>query len=328
MMLVSIIVPIYNAEKYLAETLNCLINQTYKNIEIICINDGSTDKSMEILEKYAQRDKRIKIYSQENKGEAETRNRGVTLANGEYITALDSDDVCSLNTIETSLNKIKENNADIVINFLNTRLNLKDKKPKDFSYTTVWQLVIKKELLDKNPDIIYNKNLKMGPDSVFTHKILGLTDKIVINPDSKIFYRIHENQISQRIENKPDELLKNIRIWFEDMTDFYTRKNWWESHNDHFMNYLCEQPFTSYLRANWNNVQKEELFNLIHNTVKQYHLTVNFNYSNNRVKMFKKFLSCKNYKEFEMHWFISHMYVKYTNFVKEINNKLLRRSVK
>ena len=321
MTLVSIIVPIYNAEKYLAESLECLINQTYKNIEIICINDGSTDNSLKILEEYTRKDSRIKIYSQENRGEAETRNRGVTLATGEYITALDSDDVCSLNTIETSINKIKENNADIVINFLNARLNLKDKKPKDFSYTTVWQLVIKKELLDKNPDIIYNKNLKMGPDSVFTHKILGLTDKIVINPDSSILYRIHDNQISQRIENQPDKLLKNIQIWFDDLTDFYTKKNWWESHNDHFMNYLCEQPFTSYLRANFNKLQKEELFNLIHNTVKEYELKFNFNYSNNRVKMFRKFLSCKSYKEFEFYWWISHIYVKYTNLKKIIINK-------
>ena len=311
MPLVSIVVPIYNAEKYLKECLDCLINQTYKNIEIICINDGSTDNSLQIIKEYAEKDERIKAYSQENKGEAETRNRGAKLSSGKYITALDADDVCSLNTIETSVKLAEEQNKDIVINFLNIRLNLEQKKEKDFSYTTVWQILYKKELLDKNPDITYNKNLKMGPDAIFTHKILGLTDKIIKNYDSIYYYRRHDNQISRIIEHQPDKLLENIRIWFEDLTDFYTKRDWWKSHNNHFMNFLCEQPFTSYLRANWNNTQKQELFNLIHKTIKKYNLKINFAYSNNRVKIFNKFLKCKSYKEFEFYWWLAHYYTKF-----------------
>lgn len=319
MPLISIIVPIYNAEKYLSECLDCLINQTYKNIEIICINDGSTDNSMQILEEYAQKDSRIKIYTQENKGEAETRNRGVKLATGKYIAALDADDTCSLNTIETSVKLAEEQDKDIVINFLNVRLNLKQKKEKDFSYTSVWQIFYKKELLDNNPDIIYNKNLKMGPDAIFTHKVLGLTDKIAKNSESIYFYRRHEEQISTIIENQPEKLLQNIRVWFEDLTDFYTKRNWWESHNNHFMNFLCEQPFTSYLRANWSKKQKEELFNLIHGTIKKYNLKINFDYTDNRVKMFKKFLECKSVNDFEFWWIISHYYIKYVDLKKKTN---------
>ena len=317
MPIVSVVVPVYNAEKYIGECLDCLINQTFKDIEIICINDGSKDKSGQIIEEYAKKDNRIKVYSQENQGEAQTRNRGVKLATGKYITALDADDVCSLNTIETSVKIAQEQNADIVINFLNIRLNLDKKREKDFSYTTVWQIFYKKELLDNNSDVIYNKNLKMGPDSVFTHKLLGLTDKIAKNPYSVYFYRRHEAQISSIIENQTDKLLDNIKIWFSDLTDFYTKHDWWKSHNDHFMNYLCEQPFTSYLRANWSKEQKKELFSLIHSTIKKYNLHDNFDYSNNRVKMFKKFLSCKTYNDFEFWWFISHYYIKYVDYMKK-----------
>lgn len=316
MVLISIIVPVYNAGKYLKECIESLINQTYKDIEIICINDGSTDNSLNILEKYAQKDNRIKIYSQENKGESETRNLGLKLAKGKYIMALDADDKCSLDTIETSLKIAEKKQLDIVINFLNVRLNLDKRMPSEISYTTVWQVFYKKKLLENNPDITYNKNLQMGPDAVFTHKLLGLTSKIGINKESKYFYRRHNLQISKRIEHQPDKLLDNIRIWFEDLCDFYTKRDWWESHNDHFINYLCEQPFTSYLRANWNNEQKEELFNLIHNTVKKYNLKIHFTYSNNRVNLFKKFIACNTYKEFELYRFVSYWYFKYVDLKK------------
>ncbi|MGL6105767.1 glycosyltransferase family 2 protein [Romboutsia sp.] len=91
---ISVIVPVYNVEKYLERCLNSLLNQTYKNLEIILINDGSTDSSEEIRKKYSKQDEKIKFISQENKGIAETRNVGIKNSTGEYIAFLDSDD-CS-----------------------------------------------------------------------------------------------------------------------------------------------------------------------------------------------------------------------------------------
>ena len=90
--LISIIVPVYNTEKYLCNCLDSILAQSYNNWEAICINDGSTDKSMSILEDYAKKDKRIKIINQENKGLSETRNIGMKKAKGDYIMFLDSDD--------------------------------------------------------------------------------------------------------------------------------------------------------------------------------------------------------------------------------------------
>jgi len=90
--MISIIVPVYNVEKYLPKCLDSLVNQTYQDLEIICVNDGSTDGSLEILEQYAVKDNRIKVVSQENQGPSETRNKGIDIAKGEWMMFVDSDD--------------------------------------------------------------------------------------------------------------------------------------------------------------------------------------------------------------------------------------------
>lgn len=92
MELVSVIVPVYNVEQYLEKCIDSIINQTYKNLEIILIDDGSTDSSGKICDSYAARDKRIKVIHQENGGLAVVRNIGVSAASGEYIMFVDSDD--------------------------------------------------------------------------------------------------------------------------------------------------------------------------------------------------------------------------------------------
>ena len=92
MIKVSVIIPVYNTEKYLRNCLNSIITQTLIEIEIICINDGSTDSSLEILREYAQRDDRFVLISQTNKGQSFARNKGIDVARGEYIAFVDSDD--------------------------------------------------------------------------------------------------------------------------------------------------------------------------------------------------------------------------------------------
>ena len=89
---ISVIIPVYNVEKYLAECLTSVVNQTFKDIEIICVNDGSTDNSPKILEEFAQKDDRIRIINQENQGLSAARNTGLDVETGEYVSFLDSDD--------------------------------------------------------------------------------------------------------------------------------------------------------------------------------------------------------------------------------------------
>ena len=112
---ISIIVPVYNTEKYLVKCLDSLIHQTFDNIEIVCINDGSTDASLKILKNYESMDKRIKIIEQTNKGLSEARNVGVKNALANYVMFLDSDDWIDVNACEVAYKTVIEHKADIVM---------------------------------------------------------------------------------------------------------------------------------------------------------------------------------------------------------------------
>ena len=113
---VSVIIPVYNVEKYLHQCLDSVANQTLKDIEIICVNDCSKDNSLDILNEYAKKDSRIKIINfEENKGPGVARNAALDIAQGEYIMFLDPDDWYELNACETAYNQIVENNNDIVV---------------------------------------------------------------------------------------------------------------------------------------------------------------------------------------------------------------------
>lgn len=113
--LVSVIMPIFNAEKYLNTSLQSVTCQTYKNLEIICINDESTDNSINILETWIKKDKRIKLISQKNRGAGAARNRGMEEAKGQYTLFFDADDVLSKNMIRTLVNTATFNDTDIII---------------------------------------------------------------------------------------------------------------------------------------------------------------------------------------------------------------------
>lgn len=117
MIKVSVVIPVYNAGKYLERTLECVINQTFKDFEVLCINDCSTDNSVELLEEFAKKDYRIKIINNEkNLGAALTRNVGIDNARGEYIYFLDSDDYIEQKYLECMVEKIEQENCDIVLN--------------------------------------------------------------------------------------------------------------------------------------------------------------------------------------------------------------------
>ena len=113
--LVSVIVPIYNASKYLINTIECIINQSYKNLEIILLNDGSTDDSLGICNLYKNKDSRIIVIDKENTGQADSRNVGIKACTGKYIYFADSDDEMDPQLIETAVKGIEESNSDLYI---------------------------------------------------------------------------------------------------------------------------------------------------------------------------------------------------------------------
>ena len=113
--MISAIVPAYNVEKYLERCVNSILIQTYENFEIILVDDGSKDQSVEICDKFAQEDNRIKVIHKENGGLSSARNAGMKIAEGKYIVFIDSDDDIEPNMFELMLQAAEENKADFVM---------------------------------------------------------------------------------------------------------------------------------------------------------------------------------------------------------------------
>ena len=201
---VSLIVPVYNTSKYLEKCINSLINQTLDDIEIIIINDGSTDNSEKIIKKF--NDKRIKYIAKQNEGIGKTRNLGIEKATGEYLAFVDSDDYLSIDFCEKMYTKATSDNCDIVIcNFFEVRHNLIGIKFNDFKDTNLKKYpelinninlgpcnkIYKKELFE-NKDNRFVENLKYE-DAPFVVKMLISAKKIGKIGDYLTYYVIHEN---------------------------------------------------------------------------------------------------------------------------------------
>lgn len=111
---VSVIVPVYNVAKYLGRCLDSVLSQTFQDFEVICINDGSTDNSLEILHQYAQKDERVKIINQKNSGAGLSRNTGINMAQGDYLSFIDADDWIDKHFLEKVYHLAKVSKADII----------------------------------------------------------------------------------------------------------------------------------------------------------------------------------------------------------------------
>lgn len=159
---ISVIVPVYNVEKYLEKCLDSLVNQTLKDIEIICINDGSTDKSGEILCSYAQRYSQIVVLNQLNKGQSAARNYGITMANGEYLGFVDSDDWVDLDYFEKLYTAAKKYECDIACAGFKRCGKFKKSLKKSFKKEIVYTNIDDKACVDNLPEhnYIWNKIYK------------------------------------------------------------------------------------------------------------------------------------------------------------------------
>lgn len=169
---VSIIIPVYNAEKYLYNTINSIVNQTYINIEIILIDDNSKDNSLEICKKFAEDDNRIKVIKNgENKGVSYSRNRGIDIATGKYIVFIDSDDTVDKNYIFELINPNKDDLYDIVIvNFKNIFIENNEENSGIIKYNVIDTNILSGKFFD---DYYYIKSVLVGPCGIlFKRKII------------------------------------------------------------------------------------------------------------------------------------------------------------
>ena len=213
--LISVVVPIYNTSKYLPRCLNSIINQTYKNLEIICINDGSTDNSLSILQNYAQKDSRIKITTQKNAGLSAARNTGITKSTGKYITFVDSDDEISHNMLEKLLVSLQKNDADISVCsfkeiYPDGKITHFNKVSSTQTYTTEQSL---KAMLQEQGFMLsatmklflttYFKNIqfpigKLHEDIGTTYKLIMRAHRVTFVPEELYFYHHHGESITSK----------------------------------------------------------------------------------------------------------------------------------
>ena len=193
--LISVIVPIYNVEKYLDRCVDSIINQTYKNLEIILVDDGSPDNCPQMCDDYAKKDSRIKVVHKENGGLSDARNVGMKVATGEYVSFIDSDDYVSLDFYETLLETIVDNDSDIVecgvVKFYeNEKFDKYNDDLKVTNYDTVDAL---DGLINENPfkqhvwNKLYKSNIaldipyavgKLNEDEFWTYQIFGKAKKV------------------------------------------------------------------------------------------------------------------------------------------------------
>lgn len=197
---VSVIVPVYNGEKYLQRCLNSITKQTLKDIEILCIDDCSTDNSLNIIEDFAVTDKRIKIFRHlKNSGESKARNTGLENSTGEYLSFVDNDDTIDLDFLEKLYKKAKETNADIVKAkahvfsydgleyFDNLNQKIKKHNSKLFFSSYWWTAIYKKELLE---NIKFLENYPLGGDVLFLNQaILKAKNLEIIDNTCYNYYR-------------------------------------------------------------------------------------------------------------------------------------------
>lgn len=210
---ISIVVPVYNVEKYVANCLKSLTEQTFKNIEIIVINDGSTDSSGKIAEEFAAKDNRIKIITQENSGVSKTRNVGIEAARGNYIAFVDSDDWVDLQFFEKLFNAIEKENADISAASIIRWREKSQKYRVHYDEQKVYSSLDDKIKICSVPkccyvwnklyraELVKNFKFKEGvyfEDMLWTPEILKTSDKLVTVPDVKYYYRVNKNSIVKK----------------------------------------------------------------------------------------------------------------------------------
>lgn len=250
----SIILPCYNVDKYIEKALLSLINQTIKDIEIICVNDGSNDHTLNIINEYALKDNRIKVYNQKNQGQGIARNNGIGYATAPYIAFMDPDDWVEWNMYEKLYNLAINNDVDFVecginkyfesldeikkvkFNYPapeNIVFNHKDDKNYVFKGTSFacWNKIYKKSFIINN-NIYFSKG-KLSEDRIFVLKAKILAKRIMYTSQPYYFYRIRKgssvNRLSKEnlyLENIIKELKEFIqahnlnKLYSKDMHDF------------------------------------------------------------------------------------------------------------
>lgn len=276
----SIIVPVYNVEKFLRESLDSIVAQTLKDFEVICVNDGSTDNSLEILKEYANNDSRIKVISQENQGQGVARNNAIDIAQGKYLLFVDPDDWIETNALEQIWNKAEATDANIVqFNYeIYNDLTKKRKQriihklaQKKYAYNlkkkgffnwhifkkgmfrdfclAIWNRAYRTDFIKMN-DIKFAPN-KHGEDHIFTIKSLILSERVFYLNKILYHYRNRANSSVNIASVNNFSAFENIKI----LKEFLQNENLLISLQNEFEEYKLENLACHYRCIPNNDMQ-------------------------------------------------------------------------
>ncbi|SUW00846.1 glycosyltransferase family 2 protein [Brachyspira pilosicoli] len=345
MIKVSVIVPVYNVEDYLIECLTSIINQTLKEIEIICIDDCGTDNSINILKEYAKKDDRIRIIShKENKGLGPARNTGIKESKGEYISFIDSDDYISRDYLENLYNTIIKYDTDIVstINIkrvvgeaislysinINKYLsifqkifkknhfegisnaNIKDEKEntKNYPFVVAWNKLYKKSFLLDN-DLFFMDIKKGSEDEDFYQRVLLNSPSISYNHKSIYYYRERNYSLTEKYCSDPNFIINNISLMQNSI-------NYCKEKTPDLLNDLYIRIYELMISKFHQNIYQEDNYIHIHNFFKQIFIDYRFLNLKNRLKrmLYNEYVEIK----------ASDTYYKYLLFkrTRELNNEI------
>ena len=343
---ISVIIPIYNCEKYIKECLSSLIKQTFKNFEIICVNDGSNDDTLKILKKFETKDERIIIFNQNNSGPGIARNIGMKKSKGKYLIFLDSDDIFKKTMLEELYIKIKENDSDVVIcnsqnfekkkwwkkfyekNYMISNNIIKQKTfssldiEKDFFNLFIWwpwDKLFKRKYIE-NLGIEY-QNLKSSEDlffvaaSVIAAKKISYLDKILIN---------HRIGIKNSVSNSRQKSWDNFYYALKELKRFIKEKGLYKRFKQDFINYVAS--FSIWQLENINGISFELLYKKIKNEWwNEFKVTKygkNYFYNQYLYKNIK-FILNSNLKQLDNSFIFKTNNIKF-NYLKKQQNKSLQ----
>lgn len=286
---ISVIIPVHNTEKYLSRCLESITSQTYKNLEIICINDGSTDHSLDILEFYSHRDRRIKVLSQEASGPSSARNKGLQMATGKYISFVDSDDFVSWNGYEILSLVAEKNNLDLVIfggnsfpedkriswvdEVLDTKYKLYDKKDgydvlfhEKSSRPFLWLHFIKRDVLENPSSIRFDESMMLGEDQLFQFEYLPRVKKAMVIEDKIYNYRIARGgSLMQLYSARKIQKIETHLILVQKIIDAWKEAGFYEEAKDKLITWIVNFLYYSImdLPVSYKQIYAEKILKII-----------------------------------------------------------------